>query len=306
MRVLFVFGTRPEAKLAPVVQELSARPGFACKICVTGQHREMLAQVLDLFALQPDWDLGLMRPNQDLAYLTGAAFVGGGRGSNRVSARSGHRARRYHNDLRRGARCLLPSRSGGACRSRLAHRQHLFALAGRGQPPVGHPHRRSALCPDRAGPRQPAAGRDQRGADCGHRQHRDRWPVIKITRLSAKCSGRTASKCDRRVLFVFGTRPEVIKLAPVVKELSAKSDFVCKICVTGQHREMLAQALELFALQPDWDLGLMRPNHDLAYLTGAALSGVSEVLNAFRPDRVVVQGDTTTTTPRPTSAMPAG
>jgi UDP-N-acetylglucosamine 2-epimerase (non-hydrolysing) len=98
-----------------------------------------------------------------------------------------------------------------------------------------------------------------------------------------------------RVLFVFGTRPEAIKLAPVVKELSARPDFECRICVTGQHREMLAQVLELFDLQPDWDLGLMRPNQDLAYLTGAALSGVSEVLGAFRPDRVIVQGDTTTT-----------
>jgi UDP-N-acetylglucosamine 2-epimerase (non-hydrolysing) len=98
-----------------------------------------------------------------------------------------------------------------------------------------------------------------------------------------------------KVLLVFGTRPEAIKLAPVVQELSARSDFVCKICVTGQHREMLAQVLELFALQPDWDLGLMRPNQNLAYLTGAALSGISEVLTAFRPDRVIVQGDTTTT-----------
>jgi UDP-N-acetylglucosamine 2-epimerase len=98
-----------------------------------------------------------------------------------------------------------------------------------------------------------------------------------------------------KVLFVFGTRPEAIKLAPVVKELSGRSDFECKICVTGQHREMLAQVLDLFELRPDWDLDLMRPNQDLAYLTGAALSGVSEVLGAFRPDRVVVQGDTTTT-----------
>jgi UDP-N-acetylglucosamine 2-epimerase (non-hydrolysing) len=98
-----------------------------------------------------------------------------------------------------------------------------------------------------------------------------------------------------KVLCVFGTRPEAIKLAPVVKELSSRSNFDCKICVTGQHREMLAQVLELFELRPDWHLDLMRPDQDLAYLTGAALSGVSEVLGAFRPDRVIVQGDTTTT-----------
>ncbi len=75
MKLLFVFGTRPEAiKLAPVFLELSGRPGFDCKICVTGQHREMLAQVLELFDLRPDWNLDLMRPNQDLAYLTGAVL----------------------------------------------------------------------------------------------------------------------------------------------------------------------------------------------------------------------------------------
>ena len=81
-----------------------------------------------------------------------------------------------------------------------------------------------------------------------------------------------------KVLFVFGTRPEAIKLAPVIKELSRQPNFDCKICVTGQHREMLAQVLELFDLRPDWNLDLMRPNQDLAHLTGAALSGVGEVL----------------------------
>ena len=98
-----------------------------------------------------------------------------------------------------------------------------------------------------------------------------------------------------KVLFVFGTRPEAIKLAPVVKELSSRPNFHCKICVTGQHREMLAQVLELFDLRPDWNLELMRPDQDLAYITGAALSGVSGVIADFRPDRVIVQGDTTTT-----------
>jgi UDP-N-acetylglucosamine 2-epimerase len=98
-----------------------------------------------------------------------------------------------------------------------------------------------------------------------------------------------------KLLFVFGTRPEAIKLAPVFLELSARPSFDCRICVTGQHREMLAQVLELFELRPDWNLDLMRPNQDLAYLTGAILSGVGEVLDGFHPDRVIVQGDTTTT-----------
>ncbi len=98
-----------------------------------------------------------------------------------------------------------------------------------------------------------------------------------------------------KLLFVLGTRPEAIKLAPVFLELSGRPSFDCKVCVTGQHREMLAQVLELFELQADWNLDLMRPNQDLAYLTGAVLSGVGGVLDAFRPDRVIVQGDTTTT-----------
>jgi UDP-N-acetylglucosamine 2-epimerase (non-hydrolysing) len=98
-----------------------------------------------------------------------------------------------------------------------------------------------------------------------------------------------------RILFVFGTRPEAIKLAPVIRELSARPEFECKICVTGQHREMLAQFLELFELQPDWNLDVMRPDQDLAYLTGAVLSGVAGVLDHWRPERVIVQGDTTST-----------
>jgi len=98
-----------------------------------------------------------------------------------------------------------------------------------------------------------------------------------------------------KLLFVFGTRPEAIKLAPVVRELSARPNFHCKVCVTGQHRELLTQVLDLFDLRPDWNLAIMRPDQDLAYLTGAALSGVGRILDAFRPERVIVQGDTTTT-----------
>jgi UDP-N-acetylglucosamine 2-epimerase (non-hydrolysing) len=98
-----------------------------------------------------------------------------------------------------------------------------------------------------------------------------------------------------RILFVFGTRPEAIKLAPVIRELSSSQNFQSKICVTGQHRDLLAQVLSLFELVPDWNLEIMRPDQNLGYLTGAALSGVGEILNSFRPDRVIVQGDTTTT-----------
>jgi len=96
-----------------------------------------------------------------------------------------------------------------------------------------------------------------------------------------------------RLLFVFGTRPEAIKLAPVIRELSARPAFDCKICVTGQHRELLGRFLELFELRPDWNLDVMRPDQGLAYLTGAVLSGVSGVIEGWRPERVIVQGDTT-------------
>jgi UDP-N-acetylglucosamine 2-epimerase (non-hydrolysing) len=98
-----------------------------------------------------------------------------------------------------------------------------------------------------------------------------------------------------KVLFVLGTRPEAIKLAPVINELSAQPGFCCKLCVTGQHRELLVSVLDVFNLRPHWNLDIMRPGQDLTYLTGAVLSGIDRVLTSFRPDRVVVQGDTTTT-----------
>src|SRR6516165_8122105 len=98
-----------------------------------------------------------------------------------------------------------------------------------------------------------------------------------------------------KLLFVFGTRPEAIKLAPMVRELSARPDFQCKVCVTGQHRELLAQVLDLFGLRPDWNLEIMRPDQDLAYLTGAALSGVAGVLASWRPIGSLCKG----TRPRP-------
>ena len=98
-----------------------------------------------------------------------------------------------------------------------------------------------------------------------------------------------------KLLVVFGTRPEAIKLAPLIKELSRRPGLDCRVCVTGQHREMVVQLLDLFEIRPSWDLELMRPNQDLAYLTAAALTGISDVLRSWRPDRVIVQGDTTST-----------
>ncbi len=98
----------------------------------------------------------------------------------------------------------------------------------------------------------------------------------------------------KKVLVCFGTRPEAIKLAPLVKEFSKRPSFSTRVCVTAQHREMLDQVLELFEIRPDHDLNLMRPNQTLEELTRAILRSVTEVLLAEKPELVVVQGDTTT------------
>jgi len=99
-----------------------------------------------------------------------------------------------------------------------------------------------------------------------------------------------------KVLTVFGTRPEAIKMAPVVKALQDRPDiFESVLCVTAQHRQMLDQVLHLFELTPDIDLNLMRPDQDLYDLTSRILLGMRDVLEAQKPDVVLVHGDTTTT-----------
>jgi len=97
-----------------------------------------------------------------------------------------------------------------------------------------------------------------------------------------------------KVLSVFGTRPEAIKLAPVIRRMRATSGIDAPICVTAQHRHMLDQVLHLFDLVPEHDLGLMQENQTLAGLTAAAVEGLDPVLQMERPDWVLVQGDTTT------------
>lgn len=98
-----------------------------------------------------------------------------------------------------------------------------------------------------------------------------------------------------RVMCVFGTRPEAIKMAPVVRALRARSGIDTVVCVTGQHREMLDQVLDFFEIVPDHDLAVMRPDQRLAEVTAAVLTGVAKVIAADRPDVVLVQGDTSTT-----------
>ncbi|KAI3595329.1 UDP-N-acetylglucosamine 2-epimerase [Cupriavidus necator H850] len=99
----------------------------------------------------------------------------------------------------------------------------------------------------------------------------------------------------KKVLVVFGTRPEAIKMAPLVKVLAEDGSIQCHVCVTAQHREMLDQVLRLFEIRPDYDLNVMKPGQDLYELTGNILSGMKEVLDSARPDLVLVHGDTSTT-----------
>jgi UDP-N-acetylglucosamine 2-epimerase (non-hydrolysing) len=100
----------------------------------------------------------------------------------------------------------------------------------------------------------------------------------------------------KKILSVFGTRPEAIKMAPVVKALAGQSEFFdSRVCVTAQHRQMLDQVLDLFQIKPEYDLDIMKPGQNLTDVTCNVLQGLAPVLEEFRPDVVLVHGDTTTT-----------
>lgn len=99
----------------------------------------------------------------------------------------------------------------------------------------------------------------------------------------------------KKLLFIFGTRPEAIKMAPLIKEFQKDSLFNVKVCVTAQHRQMLDQVLELFEIKPDFDLDLMKPNQDLYDITSNVLLGLRDIYKNYKPDLVFVHGDTTTT-----------
>ena len=99
----------------------------------------------------------------------------------------------------------------------------------------------------------------------------------------------------RKVLLVFGTRPEAIKMAPIYKILSTTPNFHVRVAVTAQHREMLDQVLRLFEIVPDYDLNVMKPGQGLSELTGSVLAGLKSVFDEFTPDLLLVHGDTTTT-----------
>ena len=101
----------------------------------------------------------------------------------------------------------------------------------------------------------------------------------------------------KRIMLVFGTRPEAIKMAPLVKEFQKNPDsFETIVCVTGQHREMLDQVLKIFDIKPDYDLNIMKQGQDLYDITARVLVGMRDVLNECKPDVVLVHGDTTTST----------
>ncbi|MFA7077671.1 MAG: UDP-N-acetylglucosamine 2-epimerase (non-hydrolyzing) [Syntrophomonas sp.] len=98
-----------------------------------------------------------------------------------------------------------------------------------------------------------------------------------------------------KVMVVFGTRPEAIKMAPVIKELKKVQDIETRVVVTAQHREMLDQVLELFSIVPDYDLNLMKEKQDLYSITTGVLTGLKDIMEQEKPDLVLVHGDTTTT-----------
>ena len=98
----------------------------------------------------------------------------------------------------------------------------------------------------------------------------------------------------KKILVVFGTRPEAIKMAPVVKALKGEPSLEVKVCVTAQHRQMLDQVMDIFGLKADFDLNVMAPNQTLADVTCKVLKGMEEVFVEWKPDMILVQGDTTT------------
>ena len=98
-----------------------------------------------------------------------------------------------------------------------------------------------------------------------------------------------------RIMSVFGTRPEAIKMAPLVKELASREEIASICCVTAQHREMLDSVLEVFGLKPDWDLDIMTPRQTLSTITSKCLTGMDEAIEKLKPDMILVHGDTSTT-----------
>src|SRR5688500_9440944 len=99
----------------------------------------------------------------------------------------------------------------------------------------------------------------------------------------------------KKVMVVYGTRPEAVKVGPLILALQASADLIPIVCVTAQHRQMLDQFNAIFGIVPDYDLDMMRPKQTLTHVTSRVLEGMEQVLEKAMPDAVVVQGDTSTT-----------
>jgi len=97
-----------------------------------------------------------------------------------------------------------------------------------------------------------------------------------------------------KVLSIFGTRPEAIKMAPLVKELEAREGIESTVCVTAQHRQMLDAVLEVFDIKPEYDLNIMKQGQTLTDITVRALTGLGDIIDEVKPDIMLVHGDTTT------------
>ena len=94
-----------------------------------------------------------------------------------------------------------------------------------------------------------------------------------------------------KIMVIFGTRPEAIKMAPLIKELEKVPQIKCKVCVTAQHREILDQVLEIFNIKPEYDLNIMKTKQSLTGITCSVLSGLEEIFDKEKPDMVLVHGD---------------
>ena len=99
----------------------------------------------------------------------------------------------------------------------------------------------------------------------------------------------------KKIITIFGTRPEAIKMAPLIKKLEKREEIESKVCVTAQHRQMLDQVLEYFNIKPDYDLNIMKSKQSLTGITNRVLEGLEEVFKEEKPDMILVHGDTTTT-----------
>ena len=98
-----------------------------------------------------------------------------------------------------------------------------------------------------------------------------------------------------KILIIFGTRPEAIKFAPIIEEIKKYNELSCITCITGQHKEMLKQVIDLFKIKIDFDLNVMEKNNDLFEITSKILLGLKKVIETVNPNLILVQGDTSTT-----------